>query len=118
MMISIQEFMKYSQDEKDKEIMRCLPNVLNLNENIAKLKSSIDHALHKLDILEQNHAAQKKLEKIDDFLGITRNPQFISQHDSLDNLHRSSTMNSSRSREGLFLSGVSSSPQPLPDVSG
>ena len=54
-MITFQEFKKLSQDEKNDEILRCLPLLVPLGEDIANLKESMNDALDKITKLEHEY---------------------------------------------------------------
>ena len=110
---------KLSPDEKNQEIMRCLPLLIPLGENIANLKDSMNEALDKITKLEHefgiNHPNNGSIDDIETFQDNFKTAQF----NSLDNINKTSSINSSnRSRDALYLSGVSSFTQPLPDISG
>ena len=111
-MITFEQFRKLSPEGKNEEIMNLLPLIIPLEENISNLKRSMNGALDKLDKLECEYGiADHKTGSVDE----TKSGKFS----SVDNINRTSSVSSSnRSRDGLYLSGVSSSNQPLPDISG
>ena len=119
-MITFQEFKKLSQDEKNDEILRCLPLLAPLGEDIANLKESMNDALDKITKLENEYGiARPKTGSVDEILETSQNNFKASRFNSLDNINNKSSINSSgRSRDALYLSGVSSFTQPLPDISG
>ena len=108
-MITFEQFNKLSSKGKNEEIMKFLPIMIPLEEYISQLKSSMDEALDKIDKLEceLGIAAHKTGSVVESKSG---------KFSSVENINRSSSVTSSnRSR---YLSGVSSSNQPLPDISG
>ena len=58
-MITFHEFKKLSPDEKNEEIMRCLPLLIPLGENIANLKDSMNEALDKITKLEHEYGIDR-----------------------------------------------------------
>ena len=118
-MITFHEFKKLSPDEKNEEIMRCLPLLIPLGENIANLKDSMNEALDKITKLEHEYGIHRPNTGSDDDIETSQNNFKTDQFNSLDNINKTSSVNSSnRSRDALYLSGVSSFTQPLPDISG
>ena len=116
-MITFQEFKNLSPDEKNGEILRCLPLLIPLGDDIANLKVSMNEALEKITKLEYEFGVScPKTRSVDDILESPQDSK-AAQFNSVDNINKTSSINiRNRCRNW---DGVSSFTQPpLPDISG